>query len=55
VLPQAPYRFTTADQGGHTFNGVILRTPGVQSIVARDDAGRTGVSNAIAVYPATSG
>jgi hypothetical protein len=35
TLP-AGYTFTTADQGVHTFHGLILRTPGTQTITVQD-------------------
>jgi hypothetical protein len=55
MLP-ADYTFTAADAGVHTFNGVILKTAGPQSITATDRAtsGLTGTQSGISVAPAAA-
>lgn len=40
VLP-ASYTFTTADQGAHVFNGVVLKTAGQQTVTVTDKANST--------------
>jgi hypothetical protein len=46
---QAPflgeYAFTPTDAGQYTFTGVVLYTPGIQTISATDDSGLTGSYN----------
>jgi hypothetical protein len=55
MLP-ADYTFTAADAGVHSFNGVILKTAGPQSITATDNApsGLTVTQSAISVAPAAA-
>jgi hypothetical protein len=36
ATPPPDYAFTPADAGRHTFTGVVLRTPGAQTITAQD-------------------
>jgi hypothetical protein len=44
--PQAPFlgehAFTPADGGQYTFAGVVLDTPGAQTVYAHDDGGLSG-------------
>ncbi len=44
------YVFTEDDLGAKRLEGVVLNTPGLQTISVRDDAGREAVSNPIIVY-----
>ena len=56
TLP-ADYTFTAGDNGTHTFsNGVILRTPGIQSVTATDvsEASLTGSQQQIEVLARTA-
>jgi hypothetical protein len=48
TLP-ASYTFTAADQGVHTFSGLILRTPGTQFITAQDQ-GNSQLSSTQSVF-----
>ena len=48
TLP-APYAYVTKDVGQHTFTGIVLRTPGTQSITATDSNGVRITSGPIAV------
>ena len=48
TLP-APYAYATKDVGQHTFTGIVLRTPGSQTITATDSNGFTITSGPIAV------
>jgi hypothetical protein len=54
TLP-ADYTFMAADNGVHQFNGVILQTPGVQTVTATDTvtATITGTARVTVVGPAT--
>jgi hypothetical protein len=40
MLP-ADYAFTAKDKGKHTFSGVVLETPGTQTLTAADTASGT--------------
>jgi hypothetical protein len=51
----APYQFTPADLGAHTFGRIVLRTLGAQTITASDNQGHVDASNAINVYPFPTG
>jgi hypothetical protein len=48
TLP-GPYAYTPADVAQHTFTGVVLRTPGTQTITATDSNGFTKQSPPITV------
>jgi hypothetical protein len=48
TLP-GPYAYQASDLAQHTFTGVVLRTPGVQTITATDSNGLTKQSPPIAV------
>ena len=48
TLP-APYTYAARDVGQHTFNGVVLRTPGQQTLTATDSHGFTFTSPPITV------
>jgi hypothetical protein len=48
TLP-APYAYVTKDVGQHTFTGIVLRTPGLQTVTATDSNGFSVTSAPIAV------
>jgi hypothetical protein len=48
TLP-GPYAYQPADLAQHAFNGIVLRTPGVQRIIATDSSGLTKQSPPIMV------
>lgn len=48
TLP-APYAFGTKDVGQHSFTGLVLRTPGTQTVTATDSHGFTVTSGPITV------
>jgi hypothetical protein len=48
TLP-GPYAYQATDLAQHAFTGVVLRTPGMQTITARDSNGLTETSPPIAV------
>ncbi len=48
TLP-APYAYVTKDVGQHTFTGIVLRTPGAQTITASDSNGFRITSGPISV------
>lgn len=50
TLP-APYTLTPADFAAHTFRGLVLNTPGDQTIRVSDENGVTGESSPITVTP----
>ncbi len=50
VLPIS-YRYGPNDVSTHPFTGTILKTVGTQRVSATDDAGRTGQTGPISVYP----
>jgi hypothetical protein len=47
----APYKYSAADLGGHTFSGFVLRTTGTQRVTATDDTGHTATTAPISVFP----
>ncbi len=48
TLP-SPYAYVTKDVGQHTFTGIVLHTPGTQTITATDSNGFSVTSGPIAV------
>jgi hypothetical protein len=50
VLPGS-YHYGPNDAGTHGFAGTIMKTPGTQRVSASDDAGHTGQTGPINVYP----
>lgn len=48
TLP-APYTYASKDTAQHTFTGIVLRTPGTQTVTATDSNGFSVTSPAIAV------
>jgi hypothetical protein len=50
VLPSS-YRYGPNDVSTHPFSGTILKTVGTQRVTAIDEAGRTGQTGPISVYP----
>jgi hypothetical protein len=46
-----PYAYIPTDVAQHTFTGIVLRTPGIQTITATDSSGMTATSPPIQVVP----
>jgi hypothetical protein len=46
-----PYAYVPTDVAQHTFTGIVLRTPGIQTIAATDSSGMTASSPPIQVVP----